>query len=126
MKEKNQIELLEELMERVDCAMSQFHRDVGRFASEVMKYIPGDEVLPFNEDVTVETWNKGYNFTAKGIMKRKSDDSIMIVGEYFGREDRDFLSYVCGYKYDKAIFTAIKDTLLHPRIKEQESPSTTE
>lgn len=126
MAKKNQIELLEELMGQVDCGMSQFHRDVGRFASEVMKYIPGDEVLPFNEAVTVETWNKGYSFTAKGIMKRKSDDSIMIVGEYFGREDRDFLSYVCGYKYDKAIFTAIKDMLLHPRIKEQELPSTAE
>lgn len=118
MMEKNQIELLEELMERVDCGMSQFHHEVGRFASEVMRYIPGDEVLPFNKAVKVETWNRGYNFTAKGIMKRKSDDSIMIVGEYFGKEDSEFLSYVCGYNHDKTIFTALKDTLRHPPMKD--------
>ena len=116
MTEKNQIEHLEDLMERVDCAMTQFHHYVGRFASNVMRHIPEDEVLPFNKIVTVETWNRGYDFTAKGIMKRKGDGSIMIVGEYFGKEDSEFLSYVCGYKHDKTIFNAIKDTLLHPRI----------
>ena len=126
MTERNQIEYLEELMVQVDCGMSQFHHGVGRFASEVMRYIPGDEVLPFNKAVKVETWNKGYDFTVKGIMKRKSDDSIMIVGEYFGKEDSEFLSYVCGYNHDKAIFTALKDTLLYPPIKEQELSSTTE
>lgn len=120
MTEKKQIEYLEELMVQVDCDMSQFHHGVGRFASEVMRYIPGDEVLPFNKAVKVETWNRGYDFTAKGIMKRKSDDSIMIVGEYFGKEDSEFLSYVWGYKHDKAIFTALKDALLYPPIKEQQ------
>lgn len=126
MTEKNQIELLEELMVQVDCGMSQFHHGVCCFASEVMRYIPEDEVLPFNKAVKVETWNRGYDFTVKGIMKRKGDESIMIVGEYFGKEDSEFLSYIFGYEHDKAIFTALKDALLHPHIKEQELPSTTE
>lgn len=120
MTEKNQIEYLEELMVQVDCGMSQFHHEVGRFASKVMRHIPGDEVLPFSKAVKVNTWNRGYDFTAKGIMKRKGDDSIMIVGEYFSKEDSEFLSYVCGYKHDKAIFNAIKDALLYPPIKEQQ------
>jgi hypothetical protein len=95
------IELLKDTMADVEVNMSRIHSSMCGLAAELLKHLPAEVVLDFSNPVEVYTWNKGYIFRCKGLKKRASDDSIMMVGTYCGKDDEEFLSYVHGYEQDK-------------------------
>lgn len=95
------IEMLKYTMDDVEYNMSRIHSSMCGLAAELLKHLPAEAVLDFDEPVEIHTWNKGYDFTCKGLKKRASDGSIMMVGTYCGKEDVEFLSYVHGYEQDK-------------------------
>lgn len=98
---KEYSDILKDLMMDIENDMRHVHDGMCGLAAELLKHLPAESVLDFDEPVEVHTWNKGYDFTCKGLKKRASDGSIMMVGTYCGKDDVEFLSYVHGYEQDK-------------------------
>jgi hypothetical protein len=57
--------------------------------------------------IVVDCWNRGYSFVVKKLKLRK-DDSVMIVGDYAGKNDvTEFFSYICNFKHVKQIIEEV-------------------
>jgi hypothetical protein len=62
------------------------------------KCIPvGEFRFPLKEITPVQTWNKGYLFYADMVFVRE-DGSVMMEGEYCGKRDNEFISYISNIK----------------------------
>lgn len=71
------------------------------YCKEELKYV---DSIDLRNSVLVDCWNKGYMFKVMDIVKRKSDGSIMIHGQYNGEPNEyEFLSYVDGKGIAKII-----------------------
>lgn len=61
-------------------------------------YLPVEEFrVPLKEITPVHTWNKGYLFYADTVFVRK-DGCVMMEGEYCGKRDNEFISYIFNIK----------------------------
>ena len=57
-------------------------------------YLPTEELkVPLKDKIPLETWNRGYTFFADKIFVRK-DGCVMMEGEYCGKRDVEFISYI--------------------------------
>ena len=71
------------------------------YCKEELNYV---DSINLRNSVLVDCWNKGYMFKVMDIVKRKSDGSIMIHGQYCGEPNKyEFLSYVDGKGIAKII-----------------------
>lgn len=69
---------------------------------QAMLYAAPNKTITLREDVWVDCWNRGWGFLVKSV-KLRNDDSVMIVGEYCGKEDDEFLSYINNFNQIKQI-----------------------
>lgn len=69
---------------------------------QAMLYAAPNKSITLREDVWVDCWNRGWGFLVKSV-KLRNDNSVMIVGEYCGKEDDEFLSYIYNFKQIKQI-----------------------
>ena len=67
-----------------------------------MLYAAPNKSITLRDDMWVDCWNKGFSFLVKSV-KLRSDNSVMIVGEYCGKEQVEFFSYIINFRQMKQI-----------------------
>ena len=76
--------------------------------SELLRVAPNCE-LHLTESIMVDCFNRAYPFTVKKLkLRSKNDNSVMIVGEYFGKDDKmEFFTSIWNFKQMKRIVDQI-------------------
>lgn len=100
------IAMLKKTMADVEDGMSRIHSSMCNLAAVLLDEVPTDTSVALDRPVSVHTWNKGYDFTCQSLKKR-ADGCVMMVGEYCGKQDEEFLSHVYGYEQDKKVLEAV-------------------
>lgn len=93
----------------VETEMPRIHDSMCGLVTVLLRDVPTDTALPLDRPVSVHTLNKGHDFTCEGF-KRRADGCVMMVGEYCGKHDEEFLSHVHGYEQDKKVLEAVFST----------------
>lgn len=79
-----------------------FYKECVVIDLQAMLYATPNKTITLREDVWVDCWNRGWGFLVKSV-KLRNDNSVMIVGEYCGKEDDEFLSYINNFNQIKQI-----------------------
>jgi len=89
--------------------LEEDYKEIAEFElAGCLRTAPNNEMM-LKESVLVECWNRRYSFNVKKLRLRQSDESVMIVGDYFGKEDieEEFFSYIWNFKDMKRIVDQI-------------------
>ena len=89
--------------------LEEVYKETSEF--ELVKWLraaPNYE-LRLTESVIVDCYNRAYPFTVKKLkLRSKNDTSVMIVGEYFGKDDKmEFFTSIWNFKQMKRIVDQI-------------------
>lgn len=110
MKTHDLLDGMKQTMCDIEFDMKCLHDNLCTLVQNLFEYIPSEQIMQLNEPCQIHTWNKGYDFICTGLKKRASDDAIMMVGTYCGKDTTEFVSYVYGYDQDKKFINAIIKT----------------